>query len=134
MTESSRTSIRPNPNGDWPRVDPTAYVDPIAQVIGKAETYFSWKMPVNEANDLVRWWEKEGLQIKKNQLPIVEHKFRNVLISMFTQTRIDVQGFNQYGGLKMLGYSLPRKVVECLSVWLQDGQRTPKSNTGKYPK
>ena len=34
MAESSRTSIRPNPNGDWPRVDPTAYVDPTAQVIG----------------------------------------------------------------------------------------------------
>ena len=100
----------------------------------KAETYFSWKMPVNEANDLVRWWEKEGMQIKKTQLPIVKQKFRNVLISMFTQTRIDVQGFNQYGGLKMLGYSLPRKVVECLSVWLQEGQHTPKLNTGKDPK
>lgn len=34
MTESSRTSIRPNPNGDWPKVDPTAYIDPTAQVIG----------------------------------------------------------------------------------------------------
>ena len=100
----------------------------------KAETYFSWKMPVNEANDLVRWWEKEGMQIKKTQLPIVKQKFRNVLISMFTQTRIDVQGFNQYGGLKMLGYSLPKKVVECLSVWLQDRQHTPKLNTGKDPK
>lgn len=34
MAESSRTSIRQNPNGDWPQVDPTAYIDPSAQIIG----------------------------------------------------------------------------------------------------
>ena len=34
MTESFKTSIRPNPNGDKPVVDPTAYIDPTAQVIG----------------------------------------------------------------------------------------------------
>ena len=100
----------------------------------KAETYFSWKMPVNEANDLVRWWEKEGMQIKKTQLPIVEHKLRNVLISMFTYAGVDVRGFDRYGGLKPLGYSLPRTVVECLSVWLQEEQHTPKLNTRKDPK
>ena len=26
--------LRPNPNGDWPQVEPTAYIDPTAQVIG----------------------------------------------------------------------------------------------------
>jgi len=97
----------------------------------KAEKCFSWKMPVNEANDLVRWWKKEGMQTGKNQLPIVEHKFRNVLVSMPTHTRIEVRGFNQYGRLKMLGYSLPRKAVESLSVWLQDGQQFQKSSDGK---
>ncbi len=34
MEISSNTSLRCNPNGDWPGVDPTAYVDPSAQVIG----------------------------------------------------------------------------------------------------
>jgi carbonic anhydrase/acetyltransferase-like protein (isoleucine patch superfamily) len=34
MAESLKTSIRPNPNGDQPAVDPTAYIDPTAQVIG----------------------------------------------------------------------------------------------------
>ena len=34
MAESSKQSLRPNPNGDWPKVDPTAYIDPTAQVIG----------------------------------------------------------------------------------------------------
>jgi len=28
-------SLRANPNGDWPDVDPTAYIDPTARVIGK---------------------------------------------------------------------------------------------------
>lgn len=27
-------SIRPNPSGDWPQVDPTAYIDPTARIIG----------------------------------------------------------------------------------------------------
>lgn len=26
--------VRPNPRGDWPQVDPTAYVDRTAQIIG----------------------------------------------------------------------------------------------------
>ena len=34
MAESLKTSIRPNPNGDWPQVDPTAYIEPTVQVIG----------------------------------------------------------------------------------------------------
>jgi carbonic anhydrase/acetyltransferase-like protein (isoleucine patch superfamily) len=34
MTEGLRQPIRPNPNDDWPQVDPTAYIDPTAQVIG----------------------------------------------------------------------------------------------------
>ena len=28
-------SLRANPNGDWPQVDPSAYIDPTARVIGK---------------------------------------------------------------------------------------------------
>ena len=100
----------------------------------KANSNLSWKIPVNEANDLAKWWENKGMQIRKRQLPVVEHKFGNVLISMFTHTRVDVRGFGQYGGLKLLGYSLPRKVVECLCVWLQEGQHTPKLNTGKSHK
>ncbi len=34
MTKKSAISFRSNPNGDWPRVDPTAYIDPAAQIIG----------------------------------------------------------------------------------------------------
>jgi len=34
MTKKPAISLRPNPNGDWPQVDPTAYIDPTAQIIG----------------------------------------------------------------------------------------------------
>jgi carbonic anhydrase/acetyltransferase-like protein (isoleucine patch superfamily) len=34
MISSSTENIRPNPRGDWPQIDPTAYVDPTAQIIG----------------------------------------------------------------------------------------------------
>ena len=35
MTKKRATSLRHNPNGDWPQVEPTAYIDPTAQIIGK---------------------------------------------------------------------------------------------------
>jgi carbonic anhydrase/acetyltransferase-like protein (isoleucine patch superfamily) len=28
-------SLRPNPAGDVPQVDPAAYIDPLAQIIGR---------------------------------------------------------------------------------------------------
>ncbi len=35
MTTTPATSgIRPNPVGDWPEIDPTAFVDPSAQIMG----------------------------------------------------------------------------------------------------
>lgn len=34
VRSNSTVCIRPNPNGDWPRIDSTAYIDPKAQVIG----------------------------------------------------------------------------------------------------
>ncbi|HDZ19858.1 hypothetical protein LCGC14_0563090 [marine sediment metagenome] len=35
MERNLQTRIRPNPSGDWPEIDPTAYIDPTAQVIGR---------------------------------------------------------------------------------------------------
>jgi carbonic anhydrase len=29
------SNIRPNPSGDWPQIDASAYVDPSAQIVGK---------------------------------------------------------------------------------------------------
>ena len=35
MSENRSVSLRPNPNGEMPVVDPTAYIDQSAQIIGK---------------------------------------------------------------------------------------------------
>jgi hypothetical protein len=32
-----RDGIRPNPLGDWPQIDPTAFVDPSAQIMGNVQ-------------------------------------------------------------------------------------------------
>ncbi|MBM4103142.1 MAG: hypothetical protein FJ263_03705 [Planctomycetes bacterium] len=96
-----------------------------------ANSYFSWKMPINEVNDLARWWKNEGMHVKKKQLPMNEHKFGSILISMFTHARVDIRGFDRYGGVKLLGYSLPLKVVEHLGIWLQDRQLSQKSDSRK---
>lgn len=37
MRSNSNISLRPNPNGDWPQVDSTAYIDPTAQIIGNVQ-------------------------------------------------------------------------------------------------
>ena len=34
MRNNSNISLRLNPEGDWPQVDPSAYIDPTAQLIG----------------------------------------------------------------------------------------------------
>ena len=34
MKRNLNISLRPNPSGDWPQVDPSAYIDPTAQLIG----------------------------------------------------------------------------------------------------
>lgn len=36
MKSDSHISLRPNPFGNWPKVHPTAYIDPTAQIIGAA--------------------------------------------------------------------------------------------------
>lgn len=35
MRRNSDILLQPNPNGDWPQVDPTAYIDPTAKIVGK---------------------------------------------------------------------------------------------------
>ena len=37
MTQNMQMNIRPNPSGDLPEVDPSAYVDPSAQLIGRVQ-------------------------------------------------------------------------------------------------
>lgn len=81
---------------------------------------FCWKIPIQEADDLAKWWLTDGVQIRKEDTPVLNRRCDRILISMFTLEGVEVRVLNQYGKLKLRGYSLPRKVVEYLGSWLQD--------------
>ena len=87
----------------------------------KRSSYLCWKIPINEAESLAKWWAIEGSKIRKKQLPVREKKFGSVLISMFTCSGlVNVKGLVKYGKPNMLGYSLPRAVVKKLNAWLRN--------------
>ena len=98
------------------------------------DRYLGWKMSVKNAIDLAKWWRNEGQQTKKKQLPVIDYKFFSILISMSTQARVEVRSFDQYGRISSLGFSFPRKVIEHLDGWLQDGQQSQKSGNRKEAK
>lgn len=95
------------------------------------DRYLGWKMYVKNAIDLARWWRNEGQQTKKKQLPVIDYKYFSILISMFTQARVEVRSFDQYGRISFLGFSFPRKVIEHLDGWLQDRQQIIESSDKK---
>ncbi len=81
---------------------------------------FVWKMPIHEAEDLVQWWESEGAGLDPSQLPLRDHRFRNVCISMLVPTRVYVQGVDKSGRPGTRGYDLPREVLDALRDGLAD--------------
>ncbi len=83
---------------------------------------FSWKIPIQEADDLAKWWLTDGTQICKEDVPVLNRRSGRVLISMFTLEGVEVRVLNQYGKLKLRGYSLPVKVVEDVASWMKNGQ------------
>jgi hypothetical protein len=46
-----------------------------------------------------RVWSNEDVQIRKNQLPVIDYKVDLVLISILMHERVEVQGFDGYGRL-----------------------------------
>jgi hypothetical protein len=91
----------------------------------RSSRYYSWEIPVDEANELARWWKNEAEDIENGQFPIVDKKFGKVLISMFVQTRVEMRPLGRFGRPKFHTYSLPRTVVESLVTFL--GQVRPGS-------
>jgi hypothetical protein len=81
---------------------------------------FAWKIPIHEAEDLVRWWESEGAGLGPSQLPVRDRRFRNICISMLVPTRAYIRGVDKSGLPGMLGYDLPREVLDALSDGLAD--------------
>ena len=78
----------------------------------KDERYRSWKMPKTVAEELIFWW-KRLKQNKGKEFPIKE-KTKICEFSMNTEKYIEVREFNSLGSYKMIGWSLPKEVVEEL--------------------
>ena len=108
--QEQRVEVKPSDDG----VIELRYYDRL-----RSSRYYSWEMPSEEANELARWWKNEGADIKKGQLPIINKKFGNVLISMFAQARVEVRPIDRFGRPKLRAYSLPRAVVELLIASLE---------------
>ena len=103
--ERQRIEVRPSDNG----VIELRYFDR-----PRSNRYYCWKMTTRQVNDLLRWWQNGGSQIGKEQLPVIDLKFGQSLISMFTPTWIEVRAIGRYGQPKFEAYSLPKAVVTLL--------------------
>lgn len=85
----------------------------------KDERYRSWKMPKAVAEELIFWW-KRLKQSKGKKFPIRE-KTKICEFSMNTEKYIEVREFDSLGRYKMIGWSLPKEVVEELINWDRKG-------------
>jgi hypothetical protein len=69
--------------------------------------------------ELISWWMK--LQKNKNiQLPIIE-KTDICEFTMFTENSVDIRESVSFRGLTLIGYLLPKVIVEELIDW--DGNK-----------
>ena len=74
--------------------------------------YLSWVLPNEIVYELILWWKK--LQKNKNmQLPIIG-KTDICGFNMFTEKSIDIRESVSFRGLTLVGYLLPKAVVEEL--------------------
>jgi hypothetical protein len=69
--------------------------------------------------------------IGEGLLPVVSHKFGNVLISMSTRIRVELRELASCGRPKMQGRSLPSELIECLVIWSKEAQQFSKSGDQK---
>lgn len=78
----------------------------------KDERYRSWKMPRAVAEELI-FWRKKLTQSKGREFPIKE-KTKICEFSMPTDKYINIREFDSLGRPKMIGWSLPKPVIEEL--------------------
>ncbi len=77
-----------------------------------------WRIPVQEAEDLVSWWRKEAALFRNDGQPILNRKAGSVVVSMFTPSLVHVRCRNSFGKLKNIGYTFPGDLLESLSEWM----------------
>ncbi|HSV99015.1 MAG TPA: hypothetical protein VLI39_02515 [Sedimentisphaerales bacterium] len=94
------------------------------------ERYLCWVMPTQEAEDLARWWNDGGVDLRAGDLPVADCRCRSVAVSAHTVNRIEVRSLDPQGRPSMIGYSLPRNAVAALAAALSRGEAS-KPNAGK---
>jgi len=80
--------------------------------------YLSWTLTAGQAEELAEWWVSQGCNTGLTDLPILNLQVGCVLISMVTLEIIEVRGLDAHNRPKLQGYSLPREVVQFLSMWM----------------
>ena len=90
--------------------------------------YLSWTLTAGQAEELAEWWMSQGCNTGLTDLPIRNLQVGCVLISMVTLETIDVRGLDAHNRPKLQGHSLPREVIEFLSMWM-----TAEQQSGKRP-
>ena len=76
--------------------------------------HLSWRMSLAEAMDLASWWKTEGCSLETRKLPLTNAHYGTVQITAYALTLIQVKGFDPYGQLRILGWSLPPPVIEAM--------------------
>lgn len=93
MTSPGRT-VRPNPRGDWPEIDPSAYVDPTAQVIGLVQIgprVFIGPNAIVRADEMDKEGEVEPIIVEAEcniQDGVIIHALAGTLVRIGTRTSL----------------------------------------------
>lgn len=78
----------------------------------------NWKMPKYIVKELVEFWKK----INKNKginFPVNERRKRSEF-TMHTHKYVDIREIDNLGHYKIIGWSLPNKIVDKLVIWQKD--------------
>lgn len=75
----------------------------------------SWKLPKEAIEELICWWKK--LRKSKNIHFPIKEMTKICEFNMYTEKYIDIRELDSQCRLKMVGWSLPKVVVEELIDW-----------------
>lgn len=94
------------------------------------ERHLCWVMSAREAEDLARWWNNGGADLRTEDLPLTYCRCRSVAVSAHTRNRIEVRSLDSRGRPSMISYSLPRDAVAALGAVLHRREAS-RPNAGK---
>jgi hypothetical protein len=76
-------------------------------------SYLSWRLTKKVVEELIFWWKK--IKEKRNIHFPIKEKIEICEFTMYTENYIEIREFDSLGRYKMIGWSLPKVVVEELN-------------------